>query len=102
VRVAESRSGVATGQERPLRKSAYRNREQIIIVDDQNVGIDPSNQTLLDMGLRCKLSRNEWIAVSISLGMGTFGAAMIILAIVDPDPTSKLGLLIGDANLSTT
>jgi hypothetical protein len=27
--------------------------------------------------------------------MTLFGAALVVLAIVDPDPTSKLGLLIG-------
>jgi hypothetical protein len=30
---------------------AYRNREQIVIMDDANAGIDPSGQTLLQMGL---------------------------------------------------
>jgi hypothetical protein len=80
---------------------AYRNRDQIVIIDDLNVGIDPSRQTLLDMGLRSKLSRNEWIAVSISVGLGAFGAVTIILAILDPDPTSKLGLLIASGAVLT-
>ncbi len=42
---------------------AYRNRDQVLIIDDANVGIDPNNQTLLDMGLKTKLSSKEWSAV---------------------------------------
>ena len=73
---------------------AYRNREQITLIDDANVGIDPANQSLLDMGLRARLSRQEWTAVVVAVGMSVFGAAMVVLAILDPEPTSKLGLLI--------
>jgi VIT1/CCC1 family predicted Fe2+/Mn2+ transporter len=73
---------------------AYRNRDQVLIIDDAKVGIDPSSQTLLDMGLKTKLSSKEWSAVLISGGMTIFGATVIILAILDPDPTSKLGLLV--------
>jgi VIT1/CCC1 family predicted Fe2+/Mn2+ transporter len=80
---------------------AYRNRDQVVIIDDANVGIDPSSQTLLDMGLKTGLSRKEWTAVLIAGGMTIFGAAVIILAIVDPDPTSKLGLLIASGALLT-
>lgn len=80
---------------------AYRNRDQVIIIDDANVGIDPSSQTLLDMGLKAGLSRKEWIAVLIAGGMTIFGTAVIILAILDPDPTSKLGLLIASGAVLT-
>jgi hypothetical protein len=80
---------------------AYRNRHQVVIIDDANVGIDPSSQTLLDMGLKTGLSRKEWIAVLIAGGMTIFGAAVIILAILDPDPTSKLGLLIASGAVLT-
>lgn len=80
---------------------AYRNRNQIVIIDDANVGIDPSSQTLLDMGLKTGLSRKEWIAVLIAGGMTIFGAVVIVLAILDPDPTSKLGLLIASGALLT-
>lgn len=80
---------------------AYRNRDQIIIIDDANVGIDPSRQTLLDMGLKTGLLRKEWIAVLVAGGMTIFGAAVIILAILDPDPTSKLGLLIASGAVLT-
>jgi hypothetical protein len=80
---------------------AYRNREQIVIIDDANAGIDPSGQTLLQMGLKRGLSRNDWIGVCVSLGMTVWGAVMVILAILDPDPTSKLGLMVGSGVVLT-
>jgi hypothetical protein len=83
----------------PQLAKAYRNREQIVIVDDANIGIDPASQTLVDMGLKSGLSRNDWIAVAVAGGMGVFGAVTIVLAILDPEPTSKLGLLIASGAL---
>jgi hypothetical protein len=80
---------------------AYRNRVRVVLIDDANAGIDPNNQTILNMGMRSRLSRNEWIAVLLSVGLGIFGATIIILAILDPDPTSKLGLLIGSGAVMT-
>src|SRR6266852_5564103 len=80
---------------------AYRNRDQVVIVDDANVGIDPGSQSLLELGLKAGLSRKEWTAVLIAGGMTIFGAAVIILAILDPDPTSKLGLLIASGAVLT-
>ena len=80
---------------------AYRNRDNIVVIDDAKVGIDPSKQTLLDMGLKTGLSRKEWVAVLIAGGMTLFGAVVIILAILDPDPTSKLGLLIATGGVLT-
>src|SRR5713101_9738351 len=74
--------------------TAYRNRDQVVIIDDANVGIDPGSQTLLDMGLKTGLARKEWMAVMLAVGMSVFGAVVIVLAVLDPDPTSKLGLLI--------
>lgn len=78
---------------------AYSNRDQILVVDDANVGIDPSSQTLLDMGLKVKLTRNDWIAVLLASGMTIFGAVVIVLAILDPEPTSKLGLLVASGGV---
>jgi hypothetical protein len=80
---------------------AYRNRNQVVIIDDANVGIDPSSQSLLELGLKTGLTRKEWAAVLIAGGMTIFGAAVIILAVLDPDPTSKLGLLIASGAVLT-
>ncbi len=51
------------------------------------------------MGLSGSLSRREWTAVSVSGGMTVFGAGLIVAAVLDPDPTSKLGLLVGSGAL---
>jgi hypothetical protein len=83
----------------PQLAKAYRNRDQIVIIDDAHVGLDPANQSLLDMGMKAGLSRNDWTAVVVAAGMGVFGAVLIVLAILDPEPTSKLGLLIASGAL---
>jgi hypothetical protein len=37
--------------------------------------------------------------VSVSAGLTLFGAGLVVAAILDPDPTSKLGLLVGSGAL---
>ena len=59
------------------------------------MGINPESQTILQMGKKAGLSKGEWVAVSVSLGMSATGIWMIIVGVADPEPTSKLGLLIG-------
>lgn len=78
---------------------AYRNHAEVELVDDAGIGVDPATQTLLQMGLTGKLTRREWSAVAVAGGMTVLGAAMVVLAIADPDPTSKLGLLVGSGAL---
>jgi hypothetical protein len=73
----------------------YKNRTPILLIDDARVGIDPSNESLVTMGLKAKLSPAEWAAVGVALGISAAGIMMVILAFVDPEPTSKLGLLVG-------
>jgi len=78
---------------------AYRRHAQVDLIDDAGAGIDPARQSLLQMGLSGRLTRREWTAVSVSAGMTIFGAGLIVAAILDPDPTSKLGLLVGSGAL---
>ncbi len=73
---------------------AYRHQHNVVIIDDAGVGIDPGKQSLLEMGRSAGLSRQEWASVLISLGMSGAGIWMIVTAIVSPEPTSKLGLLV--------
>jgi hypothetical protein len=75
--------------------TAYKNQTPVIIVDDAGVGIDPQRQTILGMGQTAGLSASDWSAVLVALGLSAVGVWMIVAAIVDPEPTSKLGLLIG-------
>lgn len=83
----------------PRLTRAYREHTDVQLIDDAALGVDPATQSLLQMGLAGKLTRREWTAVSLSAGMTVFGAGMIIAAIVDPDPTSKLGLLVASGAL---
>jgi hypothetical protein len=83
----------------PRLTHAWRERAQVNLIDDAQLGIDPSTQSLLQMGLHARLTRREWTAVAIASGMTVLGASMVILAIIDPDPTSKLGLLVGSGAL---
>ncbi|HXX63496.1 MAG TPA: hypothetical protein VEO56_06820 [Bacteroidota bacterium] len=78
---------------------AYRERIPVLLVDDAKVGIDPAMESLIAMGLKAKLTPREWTAVSVAVGMSAAGAAMVLMAVLDPEPTSKLGLLVGGGAL---
>jgi hypothetical protein len=78
---------------------AYRERAQVELVDDAELGVDPATQSLLQMGATGRLTRREWTAAGLSAGMTLFGATLVVLAILDPEPTSKLGLLVGSGAL---
>jgi len=78
---------------------AYRNRLPVRLLDDANVGIDPKSQNLVAMGLQARLSAAEWAAVGVSLGLSAAGVVFVVLAFLDPEPTSKLGLLVGGGAL---
>jgi hypothetical protein len=74
---------------------AYRDRRPVLLVDDARVGIDPKSQSLVSMGIRAGLSVADWVAVGVAVGMSAAGMMMVVLAFMDPEPTSKLGLLVG-------
>jgi hypothetical protein len=66
-----------------------------VLVDDAHLGINPEDQTLLQMAKISGLSKREIAGISVALGMSGIGVTMVVLAILDPEPTSKLGLLVG-------
>ena len=74
---------------------AYRAKTPIVIDDDASVGIDPSKDSLLVMGRKSTLSRQEWLAVSVALGMAASGAYLLLMAILDPEPFSKMAFTVG-------
>ena len=78
---------------------AYRKKTPVRLVDDAKVGIDPQSQTLVAMGLSARLSVTDWVAVGVSLGLSAAGVGFVVLAFLDPEPTSKLGLLVGGGAL---
>jgi hypothetical protein len=73
----------------------YKARQAGVLVDDAHLGINPEDQTLLQMAKISGLSKREIAGVSVALGMSGIGVTMVVLAILDPEPTSKLGLLVG-------
>lgn len=74
---------------------AYRSKTTVFLLDDAQLGIDPINQTLLEMGRKANLSRREWMAVLIGLGISAAGAYLLIMAILDPEPYSKIAFALG-------
>lgn len=99
--VSNSREIVRTSQPRWIETLAktYRSRDAVLLIDDAGFGIDPASQTLFDMAKQARLSAREIAAVCVALGMSAFGIGMVIIAFVDPEPTSKLGLLVGGGAL---
>ena len=73
----------------------YKARHAGVLVDDAHLGSNPEDQTLLQMARVSGLSKREIAGVSVALGMSGVGVTMVILAFLDPEPTSKLGLLVG-------
>jgi hypothetical protein len=73
----------------------YRARTAGVILDDARLGISPADQTLLQMARSAGLSKREIAGVCVALGMSGVGVTMVVLAFLDPEPTSKLGLLVG-------
>jgi len=73
----------------------YKARMNGLLVDDAGLGIDPAQQTLLQMPRHSRLSAREIAGAGVAVGMSVTGVVMIILAFLDPEPTSKLGLLVG-------
>ncbi|NJO90769.1 MAG: hypothetical protein HC831_18745 [Chloroflexia bacterium] len=73
----------------------YKKKIPITLIDDANFGIDPNDDTILAMGLKAKLTIADWVAVGVALGLSAAGMTVIVLACIDPEPTTKLGLLIG-------
>ncbi|WP_169917405.1 hypothetical protein, partial [Oceanospirillum multiglobuliferum] len=62
---------IRTSEDGWLKKlaEAYKNETPVMIIDDADVGIDLSNQSLFDMGKQADLSNREIAAVAISCGM---------------------------------
>jgi hypothetical protein len=78
----------------------YRQRRSALLIDDAGFGIDPACRTLLDMAKRASLSNEEFFAVCVALGMSAVGIGMVLLAVFDPEPTSKLSLLVAGGVIS--
>jgi len=74
---------------------AYKNKIPFTLVDDAGKGITPELQSALEMGVQAGLNKKEILACFLSIGLGVGGTAMVAAAILDPEPTSSLALLVG-------
>jgi hypothetical protein len=94
---------VKTSQPRWLDALArnYKDRTPVLLVDDAGIGLDPGSQTLLLMAKQAGLSQREVAGACVAAGMSAVGITMIVLAFVDPEPTSKLGLLVAGGTVCT-
>jgi hypothetical protein len=75
--------------------NAYKARTPLVIIDDANVEIDPSKDTIFAMGKKANLNARDWTAVAIALGMASTGVYLLLAAIADPEPFSKMAFTIG-------
>jgi hypothetical protein len=55
----------------------------------------------MQMGLRAGLSKSEWLAAFTAIGLSAAGLRIVAAAVLDPEPTSKLGLLVAGGFLLT-
>jgi hypothetical protein len=94
---------VKTSQPRWLDALArnYKARSPVLLVDDAGIGLDPGSQSLLLMAKHAGLSQREVAGACVAAGMSAVGITMIVLAFIDPEPTSKLGLLIAGGTVCT-
>jgi hypothetical protein len=74
----------------PKLTRAYKRRKRTLLVDDANVGINPQSETIIDMAKHAKLSPREWASVVTASGIGVVGAWLIVMAVLDPEPYSKV------------
>ena len=73
----------------------YTHRRPALLIDDAGLGVAPANQTLFDTKRASGLWTREIAAVCVALGMSAVGIAMIVVAFVNPEQTSKFELMVG-------
>ena len=76
----------------PQLAHSYKEREDVLFVNDTGLQVDPRTMTLLMMGKEARLTVREWTSVLISLGVASAGAYLLVMAILDPEPYSKIAV----------
>lgn len=77
----------------------YKQQVPATLVDDAGLGVNPMNQTLLAMGRKANLTGPEWFAVFIGLGISAVGAGLLVAAVLDPEPYSKIAFTIASGGV---
>ena len=78
-----------------LLATAYTSQTPITLVDDAGLGVDPVHHTILEMGKKAHLTISDWMAVVVALGVSSVGAFLVVMAVLDPEPYSKIGFALG-------
>lgn len=78
----------------------YSTKKEFSFIDDAELGFTETDlHSAVDMIKAAKTKGGHTLkqitAVLVGLGMSAAGIGIIVLAIFDPEPTTKLGLLIG-------
>jgi hypothetical protein len=82
---------------------AYKEREEVLVIDDAEVGFNPADESLLEIARNSKLGMREIAGACIALGMSAVGVGMVLAAVLDPEPISKLTVLVaGGIGLAAT
>ena len=84
-----------------LLAAAYTSQTPVTLVDDAKLGVDPVHQTLLEMGRKAHLTASDWMAVGVALGVSSVGAFLVVMAVLDPEPYSKIGFALGAGTAMT-
>jgi hypothetical protein len=79
--------------------NAYQSKTAVGLLDDAQIGVNPITDTLLDMGRKANLSRREWVAVFVALGISAAGAFLLIMAVLDPEPYTKIAFALATGAL---
>lgn len=82
---------------------AYKYRVAVSAIDDAAVGFDPSKDTLYKVARNAKLGAREVAGACVAVGMSVDGVGLVVAAIFDPEPSSKLTALVtGDIVLAAS
>lgn len=82
---------------------AYKEREPVLVIDDAEVGFNPADESLLEIARKSKLGIREIAGACVALGMSAVGVGMVLAAVLDPEPISKLTVLVaGGIGLAAT
>lgn len=73
---------------------AYKDRVAVLVIDDALVGFNPAEDTLYNIARKAKLSAREIAGACVAIGMSVVGVGIVIAAMLDPEPTSKLTALV--------
>lgn len=84
---------------------AEKDQAKYVFIDDANLGIDPSIDSLFRMGIKIgkktrfnieslRSALKTIIAALVSIGISGIGVYVIAAAFLDPEPTTKLLLII--------